>query len=70
MRKYLAVPLACVLLAVTVPGAFAHSHRSHKPDHSGPRPGDPRFNPYRYPLCYVWDMRLQRDVWICGRDAY
>jgi hypothetical protein len=71
MKKFIAVPLACALLAVSGVAASAHHHHHpHKVHHGTTNPRDPNFNPLEFPLCFAWDARLQRDVWICGRSAY
>jgi len=44
-----------------------HSHRVH---HTTKDTHDPNFNPAEFPLCFAWDFKLRRDVWICGRWAY
>jgi hypothetical protein len=69
MTKYLSVPLACLVLAVSGLAAAADQDE-HRVQHGPKNPRDPNFNPMEYPLCYVWDMQLKRNVWICGRSAY
>ncbi|MBN8997485.1 MAG: hypothetical protein J0H94_19900 [Rhizobiales bacterium] len=68
MTKFLVVPVACALLAVS--GLAASANHSHRVHHTTKDTHDPNFNPAEFPLCFAWDFKLRRDVWICGRWAY
>lgn len=70
MKKIVAVPLAAALLALSSLAAFAWDRDLHRVHHVTTNTRDPNFNPYEFPLCFVWDARLHRDVWVCGRSAY
>lgn len=68
MKTLIALPLAAALLAVSGLAALAH-HDTHR-THTANSPRDPNFNPLEFPLCFAWDPKLHRDVWVCGRSAY